>query len=549
MGQAIGAALVLWALGWAAPGAEPIRSPGRPAAPVLIDSAGLDALIDRSVAAARGTPARLTTDEEFARRLYLDLTGLPPTVLQLHYFLSDPSPDKRARLIDFLLASPQSARHWARFWRDVLKYRAPNGNGSQMRWPVFEDWMADQIARNVPWDRVTTTILTANGRTDQYGPANFAMGQVAGTEVQTGELAGAVSQAFLGIQIQCAECHDHPTDSWKREQFHEFAAYFAGLRARVGAPVLPKPKPKFIPFELYEDPPGSYAMPDLKDPKVAHPVRPRFFLFPEDGPAPEGLTIAQRRALIASYITRRDNPWFARAFVNRIWYALMGEPFTDRVDDMGPNSAPRSPEILEALAVNWQERGYDVRWLLRTVLNTRAYQRLARTPAASAGGAPFVANLTGPLRPDPLFNSLAEVLNLPYSSEGAEILRVHGIGSQQKGHEMLRGLFNSTFGFDPATPTDEVMATIPQTLVLMNNPVFNGAVQARPGTVLGEILAAHPNDLMALDALYLRALSRHPTPQEAQVAFRYLRAVGRRNEAFEDIFWCLINSAEFAGRH
>ncbi len=139
-------------------------------------------------------------------------------------FVSDRSKDKRARLADALLDSPEYARNWARYWRDVIRFHATNQAIQQVRYDILEDWLAEQFKKNAPWDEIATAMITATGRVDENGAVSFALAH----EAKPVELAGEVSRIFLGVQIQCAQCHDHKTDSWKREQFHEFAAFFSG---------------------------------------------------------------------------------------------------------------------------------------------------------------------------------------------------------------------------------------------------------------------------------------------------------------------------------
>jgi hypothetical protein len=295
-------------------------------------------------------------------------------------------------------------------------------------------------------------------------------------------------------------------------------------------------------------------MPDLKDPQKKIPVTPKFFLAPDSaGPVPDGLTTEQRRALAASYVVGQDNPWFARAFVNRAWFALMGDGFYNPVDDMGPARTARDPEVLEAIASQWQTGGYDVRWLFRTILKTRAYQREFKATNTAAGRTPFAANNPGRLRADQLLDALAQAINVP--TEGRPPKDEAGKGAAKKlgPPDFLRRFgprvqFNNLFGVDPSTPPDDVLGTIPQALFLMNSPQVNRQIEARPGTVLGEIIATHPDNHSALVALYLRVLARRPTTHEMDVCEKHLQAVGDRKAVFEDILWCLVNSTEFVNR-
>jgi hypothetical protein len=391
----------------------------------------------------------------------------------------------------------------------------------------------------------------------------------------------------MGVQIQCAQCHDHKTDSWKRRQFHEFAAFFTGVQQKQAGP---REKGQVPPFEVVTRGPRRYFMPEMDNPAKQIPIAPRFFLAgSKSHPAPtlpEGLAIKERRAMAASYITGQDNPWFAKAFINRVWYVLMGEAFYEPVDDIGPERTCKAPEVLDPLAEQWQKGGYDIRWLFSTILNTEAYQRRVRSTANAAGKTPFASNCPSRLRADQVFDALVQALALNLDAEGKLVpgpgnggakaqarpangssqplkkggaqkaAQALGLASQvpkKGGAAMMRAggprtPFDRLFTVDPSGANEDVMGTIPQALFLMNGPLVNGRIQARPGTVLGEIMSMAPNSRAALGALYVRVLSRQPTKEEVEICSRYLSAVGNPNEAFEDIYWSLVNSTEFLTR-
>jgi hypothetical protein len=535
------------------------RAPERPAKVVgkpTLNAQGLDALMDKYLAEARVPTAATTTDVEFVRRVHLDVTGKLPTPEQVRGFVLTREKDKRAKLIEYLLRSDDYARNWANYWRDVVRFRATTQGGNRVLYDELEDWLAEKLARNAPWDEIATGLITATGRDDENGAVNFALAH----EVQAVEIAGEVSRIFLGVQIQCAQCHDHPTDSWKRQQFHEFAAYFAGLRRQQVT--KPGDGQKRV-FAVVAQPRARYTMPDKQDPQKQIFVAPKFFLDPKGEILPPNLSPAERVALAASYVTGQDNPWFAKALVNRVWYVLMGEGFFSPVDDMGPERTAKAPEVLEALASEFQKSGYDLRWLFRTILNSRAYQREVRSTYTAAGRTPFAAVCPSRLRSDQILDSLAQVLDVPLDGRprdggGKGPATKKGLSKDLKeaagkakgnNNRGPRTNFNSLFGVDPSTPYEEILGTIPQALFLMNSTQLNNAMKAGGNTILGKILAANPdNNRAALNALYIRVLSREPTLKEVQTCGRYLEKVGNRREAFEDILWSLINSTEFITR-
>ncbi len=275
--------------------------------------------------------------------------------------------------------------------------------------------MAKRFQANTPWDTIVSGMITATGRNDENGAVALSLAH----EVRPVEMAGEVSRIFMGVQIQCAQCHDHKTDAWKRLQFHEFAAFFAGMRPKQ---VMPGGNGQPPVIEVVAQGPRRYLMPDKDNPAKQIPIAPRFFLASgksKTQPAlPEALAIPERRALVASYITGQDNPWFARAYINRIWYALMGEAFYEPIDDLGPERTPNAPELIGPLAEQWQKGGYDIRWLFRTILNTQAYQRRVRSTANVAGKTPFASSCPSRLRADQVFDALVQALALPLDANG-----------------------------------------------------------------------------------------------------------------------------------
>ena len=521
----------------------------KPKGPATLRPADLDALIEKQLAASKIAPSEPTGDDEFIRRAYLDLLGKLPLPGSVRQFAQSKDRDKRPKLIDVLLANPAYAENWARYWRDVIEFRSPVENDRNIDYSLFTKWMAEQLAANKPWDRIATEIITASGRADEKGATVFAQAE----ELQPVEMAGEVSRIFLGVQIQCAQCHDHPNDPWKRQQFHEFAAFFSGVKKRT-VEKREKGKPAII--EVFAAPNARYMMPDLKDPAKKIPVSPRFFLG-DDPPLGEQIRGDARLELAAKYVTSTENPWFARAFINRVWYALMGEGFYNPIDDLGPTRTANSPEILELLTEQWQRSGYDVRWLFRTIMNTQAYQRQSRSSNSSAGRTPFASNVPSRLRADQIFDGLVHALNLD-QIPAAQLKVAKTKGAEPKKQQVARAADPTdppgrrevlqTFGVDPSTPGDDVVGTIPQALYLMNGPLIARQTQARAGTMLGELISTAPSERAAVDALYMKVLARHPNPKEMTVCTHHLNALGNPQEAFEDILWSLINSTEFVSR-
>jgi hypothetical protein len=592
------------------------HKPSHTADPLAV-AAEVDRLISADLQKSKVDIAPRCSDEDFLRRVSLDIAGVLPTPQELTLFGLDPDPHKRAAAIDRLLAGGEYADHWAHYWRDVIQSRATETRlqFTFRSFAKFESWMKGQLAANRSWDEITTAILTAMGDTSEEGQTALILAQ----RGEPAEIAAETSRIFLGIQLQCANCHDHPNDSWKREQFHSLAAFFPRVRLqqsgqqmqqklelvsftpdgagrgrgefirqittnpdpfiqrfdRDGDHKISKDEARQGPnggglaarlFELGADTnrdgflsadeiskapfpqmmqPGQgaaeYHMPDLQHPQSeGTKMDPSFFL--GDLKAGSGLSDLDRRKSLAQYITAPENPWFAKAFVNRLWGQLVGEGFYMPIDDIGPERTANHAAALEALIAGFTDSGYDIAWLFRVVANTETYQREIRSPDPSKS-ASFASASPIRLRADQLYNALTRVLGLreelPQGPMGP------GMGMYRPNQPFLRLRVEQLFGFDPSTSPDELNGTIPQALFMMNSGLVNNLTRAAGQTRLGQILDKFKNDDDALAELYLVVYAREPSAREAQLCRDYIAKVNNRQEAFEDIFWSLLNSTEF----
>jgi hypothetical protein len=501
----------------------------------------IDRLIARELQVSGIRPAARTTDEQFVRRVHLDLTGRRPLPADITAFVADTSPDKRAKLIDKLLDSDDYAAHWAHYWRDVMSARLTDFRGRALL-RSFEGWMREQLKKNRGWDKITRDLLTADGegRFDDTGKTGnvFFLGAHNGADAAN-EMAAETSRVFLGIQINCAQCHDHPYDQWKREQFHELAAYFARTRQRL---VRDPETKRFVGITLISAPfRGEHRMPSKDDPRTGTVVHPKFL----DGKAPgRGLADRPRRNSLASAITAKSNYWFSGAFVNRTWGELMGQSFYQPVDDLGPQKDAMFGPVLTRLAGSFRGSEYNIKALLRSVLNSETYQRQTRLGESASEHLQFAALYPTRLRADALWDSLTSVLGR-MGPPGGGPARRPGAAGPFPGRFGLEGQFKEEFRFDPSLKPEDVEGSIAQALILMNNPQINQRITATSSSVLGRILSAHADDAEALQMVYLRTLARKPTEREKQKCLDYIKKIGKRSEAFEDILWALINSTEF----
>jgi hypothetical protein len=511
----------------------------------------VDQLLMEEVFGKDAQLAPRASDATYLRRAWLDIVGDIPTPEHVTAFLLDPVVDKRERVVRELLDNPQYGQNWARFWRDVILMRRLEDRAAIVANSLVV-LLTEKLNRNEPWDKIASEFITAKGDVRENGATAIIMAQDGRTEETTAEL----SRIFLGIQIQCCQCHDHPYDQWKREQFHELAAFFPRIAVR------PVQSPIRRSFEVVADDRSGrrrrpnadvegrrgqpeHLMPDLQNPAAPGTrMQPKFFLTAAE--LPLGTRDVERRGTVARWIT--ENPWFATAFVNRIWGELVGEGFYEPIDDIGPDRTPSAPKAVEFLSRRFADSGFDIKWLFRVICATEAYQRECR-PRRDVDGTPFVANVVQPLRSDQLYNAL---LTATDGNETEQTINRRGRPQAMGPYGRVtsaRQQFEAAFGYDPSDPRETVTGSIPQALAMMNGVRINLAVRAiESDTVLGRLLDEINDDKALVDELYLRTLSREPTDEELQIAMEFREFTRNRPAAFEDLFWALLNSSEFSHR-
>jgi len=491
-------------------------------------------------------------DATYLRRVWLDIVGDIPTPEHVTAFLLDPAKDKRQRVVRELLDNPQYGQNWARYWRDVILYRKLEDRAAIVANPLVVA-LTEKFNNNESWDKIATEFVTATGDVKENGATAILVAQDGRTEESTAE----VSRIFLGIQIQCCQCHDHPYDQWKREQFHELAAFFPRIAVR---PVL-SPTRRTLEVIAQDRPEGrrppnpnaegrrgepEHYMPDLEDPAAPGTrMQPKFFLTSAE--LPFGTHDEERRGTIAEWMT--GNPWFATAFSNRMWAELVGEGFYEPIDDIGPDRTPSAPKAIEFLSKAFADSGYDIKWLFRTICATEAYGRECR-PRRELEDVPFAANIAQPLRSDQLYNAILTAVDV---EESEEAFNRRGRPPQAMGAygraPTARTAFEVAFGYDPSDPRETVTSSIPQALAMMNGVRINLAVRAiGQEAILGRLLDEIDDDAALIEELYLRTLSRQPTDDELKVAIEFCQTTKNRPAVFEDLFWALLNSSEFSHR-
>jgi hypothetical protein len=462
---------------------------------VVFTPEDLDKNLKQRIGAEEAEYAPVINDEVFIRRVSLDLTGRVPDGAAVKEFVASTDGRKRARLIDRLLDSPEYARHWAHYWRTVLTYNAP-AKAKTVNYGALEDWLAEEFQRNSHWDQIVCELISATPKTPKkgadngpqdHGPNNFVLAY----ENKPGEIASQTARLFMGISIQCAECHDHPFDRWKREQFHEMAAFFS--------------------------PKKTYEMPDKDDPSKKTEIEARFLL--GERPSPDLSPDALRVAVAAYLVYNPDNYWFARAYVNRIWNELLGDGFYS-VDSLGPDKECNYQPVINRLGAVFRYRDFDVKWVFRTIMNSQAYQREIRTMTDRTDKL-FTAVRPSRMRPDQVVAALENVT-----------------GSLGK----TKRTVSNTFGVDLSVPQESLEGSIQQALLLMNNQQLNQSLSK--SNLRKDLSHIKANDKL-LSELYLGILAREPTANELERGKAYLTKAASRDEAIDDLMWVLVNSTEF----
>lgn len=545
------------------------------------------AAIDRMIAAEWGRHGLMPTppvdDAGFLRRAYLDISGIVPPPEAVTAFLADRRPDKRARLVATLLDGPRYAEHFTDYWEAVLFGRTARRGDIDRG--AFREWWKERLQKNLGWDRLVRELVTASGMNtgpaEPEHPVNGAVNFALLYDRNPQDLAGTVSREFLGVQIQCAQCHNHPTEKWKQEDFLRFAASLSRLRA---APVDPQRPGAVRRLELKE---GDRPIGGSMELAAIGKGRPTALDGTDLGAG------ASPRQELAEWMTAPGNPWFARELVNRYWAYFVGRGFAEPIDDLRPSNPATLPALLDLLAQDFAAHGHDLKRLIRLLCSTRAYQ-LSSAVVYGKGKDPegryFARYPLRPLGPVELLDSVVAVTGL------ADTLRRAAPAPQDDRLERIRAQLRQavTFVFDldeELSPPD-FQGTVQQALMLMNGSLLNTGVGTLPGSALLRLLLGPGGDREKIEALYLRVLSRRPSAQEsahwleyvngAREATRELPEAARdkdrktpapgkarmapdplrglqdrlrpvdaapRLQAFEDLFWALLNSSEFIFRH
>lgn len=460
-------------------------------------------------------------DATFLRRVTLDLTGRLPTPAAVTAFLADPDTNKRETLIDALLDSDEFNEYWTLQLAKLLRIHAEGGNTQGAF--AYHQWLAQQIQEGVGYNQIARSVILATGDSHQVGPANFYR-----TVGSAGEQAEFMSELFMGARLRCANCHNHPLDKWTQDDYHGLAAIFAKIEAN-GQMIKVKPS-------------GTVIHPATREAAI-----PRI-----PGDRSLSTDVTDGRTELADWLTDADNPYFAKAIVNRLWKALMGRGLVEPVDDFRATNPATHPELLTELAHDFVAHGYDLRRTLKRIARSDAYARSAKTIPQNATDDRFYSHaLKKPLAPEVLADAISDVLGVPdtYGNEpeGTRAVSLFDPNTESDALDILGRCARESSCESPTQTTDGLQ----RKLHLFNGDLLNARIGA-PESRLDKLIATGKSPMQIVNAFYLAALNRHPTETEQQFWAQHIDSNATANTqraTLEDIVWSLLTCNEFTTNH
>jgi hypothetical protein len=503
----------------------------------------IDDTVLTKLAALRIEPSGLCDDAAFLRRAFLDTVGVLPAAAEVRAFLADGRPDKRARLIDSLLARPEFVDYWTLQVGDLFQNRKERDHDVRGTKGVrdFHEWLRAQVAANRPWDAIARDVLTAKGKTTDNPAVGYFIVTVGEQQAENSDVVSSVAQALLGTRIGCARCHNHPLERYTQDDYYHFAAYFSRVR-------LERRDPRQGPTTLVvsaADPNQNNNPVGVTQPRTGQFLKPQ----PLDRSPTDVKPGDDPRAKLAAWMTDPKNEYFSGAMVNRLWQHFLGVGLVEPVDDLRASNPPSNPELWAALNREFVSHHYDLRHLMRVILNSRTYQRSAVTRPGNEADARFCSHFAVRRLPaEVLLDALGQATGVPEAFPGYPT----GIRAAQLPDPGLHSYFLTLFG-----RSERVTAcacerngdvTMPQLLHLENG---DSVVQkiGNPQGRLAALLRAHKPDDEIIDDLFLASLSRPPSAAERARVREALRKADNRDEFYRDFFWALLNTKEFAFNH
>jgi hypothetical protein len=509
-------------------------------------TAAIDGWVDAGLSRARIPSSPQADDAEFLRRVTLDIIGRIPTAYEASAFFESTDPGKRSRWIDDLLASPSYGEHFATIWRELM---LPRDNAIKDGRDTFSPWLAEQFSRNRGWDRIVTDMLTAEGKLREVPQTGFIMANTDNGEPQPNLLADSTGRLFWGVQLRCAECHDHPFARWKQADFWGTAAFFS--RTRKGYSEGKNPNGWTLTESAPEEPaalltPRTWVPPGVAGPAILAPasagksagkvIQAKYLGGADAGWKDDG----PFRERFAQWAASAKNPWFAANAANRLWAKFFTRGLVMPLDGFNGENQPSHPELLAVLSRELVDSGFDLKHVIRCICHSRAYQRSSRVVAGNERDEKWFSHrMVKVMRPEMLYDSLSVALK-PSAPKGGG--KGNGIDRAQPLAGASREEFVRFFGSRPdENEGSTVNQGIPHLLRLMNGTLLNDLEKD------GARLSANATD--ATDAVYLAAYSRRPTDEERRVVKEFAAAHSDASKAAAGLLWTLLNSAEFVTNH
>ena len=496
----------------------------------------LDRHIDSKLKQEGIKPSKQSKDAEFLRRVYLDLTGKIPTSEEVQGFLKDRSKEKREKKINQLIGSERHLDYWSGIW---VKWLVGRSNLDTDRRMELQMWVRNALKNNVPYNQFVKELLSVEGDVRQNGAGNFFVRY----DVSPIDLTSQICRLFLGIPMQCAQCHDHKTEEWLQTDFYGVASFFTGTRREGVYEKDEQGRNRRVSYVIKDTEKGGISIPG-----EGEPIPPHFL----DGKAYQGEALKRRQAL-GEWITRKDNPYFSHATVNRIWAYLMGRGFVEPLDGFGEEVPPTNPDLLDWLAEDFVIHGYDLQYLMRTILNSKAYQRTSETNKSNKNDESYYSHAyIKPLSAEQFFYSMLEATGFERSLEREKYMHEHGADWMENMKRRYLERFVFLLDNGEMEEIEAFNGTVPQALMMINGSLVNDSADHNErGSSLNHILKTTRYPAERVEQLYLRTLSRPPTTSEKTYFERYLKQSLYRNKelAYEDLYWALLNSAEFALNH
>ena len=470
-------------------------------------------------------PSELCTDTEFLRRATLDLTGRLPSLEETQLFHADPSPGKRAALVDRLLVTDDYARFWSLKWSDLLRCNSKRLTKTGVH--KFRRWLFDIVKNDVPLDQFARELLTATGSTQQNAAAGYW--KASRDEIDATE---TTAQLFLGIRIQCAKCHNHPFEKWSQDDYYGTAAAFT----RVGRKDTGLPDDEMIFVK---------AGGEVTQPRTGKQMKVRLLLEGDvDVPADQ-----DRRVVFANWLTNNSNPFFAKSLSNRIWGHIVGKGIVDPVDDFRDSNPASNPELLTYLADELLNSGFSSRHLIRTIMNSRVYQLSSQRNQFNADDEIYFSHATTRmLTAEQLLDAICtvtgqteEFAGMPGGTKAVDLV------DPPEGHKFLQ-VFGQPQRELPCECERSTDSNLSQALQLINGPTVHNKLRSDTGSI-HQWITGGKTDAEIIELLYMSALSRAANPAEQETAQSHIRSSDDRTRAVEDVAWAVINSKEFLFQH